>query len=396
MSQTHDDDVDIPTAPTPPSPPVTPSPPAPLRRPRIAVLWAELSGYMSAQLTALGARGVELVVFHEVSSASAPFDGEALTHGLRAHAWSGAPDEAEIEELLERFDPDALLVISWNFGAYRRIARRWRERTLRVLCMDNQWWGTAKQWGGVALSRFVVRPAYDVALVAGERQAEFARRLGFTSEQLIWGVYHGDHRRFSAVAAERGAALPPEAFLYVGRLVEEKGVDVLAAGYRRYRSGTEAPWPLLVCGTGPEAHHLTGNEGVHMLGFVQPAELPDVFAQAGCLVLPSRFEPWAVVVHEAAAAGLPIVCTWVCGASTRLVLDGYNGVVMSPGDPEALATALTRISSATAAERQAMGQGSSALALQYSPERWADNLLRRIPGLRSAAGLLPEPWATLA
>ncbi len=362
------------------------------RPPRVAVLWAELSGYMSAQLTALVAQGVEVVVFHEVSSSVAPFDGEALTHGLRAHAWSGAPNEAEVEQLIEEFEPDALLVISWNFGGYRRVARRWRERTLRVLCMDNQWWGTAKQWGGVAVARWVVQPAYDVALVAGERQADFARRLGFTSEQLIWGVYQGDYDRFSAVAADRGEALPPEAFLYVGRLVAEKGIDVLADGYRRYRKRAEAPWPLIVAGTGPEAHHLTGNEGVHMAGFVQPSDLPDVFAQAGCLVLAQPLRAVGGGDPRGRGGRPPDRCTWVCGAATRLVLDGFNGVVMSPDDAEAVAVAFERIGSATPAERRAMGEGSAALARQYSPQRWAENLVRRLPQLRSAAGLYPAPW----
>lgn len=397
MSTTDDDrleasDLVRPAPDRPDGPPPAPSGSA--RAPRVAVLWAGLSGYMSAQLSALVAKGVDVVVFHEVSSSDAPFDGEALTHGLRAHAWSDAPDEAEVEQLVEEFDPDALLVISWNFGGYRRVSRRWRDRTLRVLCMDNQWWGTAKQWGGVATARWVIQPAYDVALVAGERQADFARRLGFTDEQLIWGVYQGDYDRFATVNAERGDALPPEAFLYVGRLVEDKGIDVLAEGYRRYRKRVPTPWPLMVAGTGPEAHHLTGNDGVQMAGFVQPSDLPEVFSRAGCLVLPSRFEPWAVVVHEAAAAGLPVICTHVCGASTRLVLDGFNGVVMSPGDAEAVAVALERISSATPEERRAMGVGSAALALQYSPQRWADNLLRRLPQLRSAAGLYPAPWTT--
>jgi len=359
----------------------------------VAVLWAELSGYMSSQLLALLDRDVDLVVFHEVSSSTAPFDPEALTQGLRAHAWSGSPDEAEVEQVLDGFDPDALLVISWNYGAYRRIARRWRGRTLRVLCMDNQWWGTPKQWGGVAVSRLVIRPAYDVALVAGERQADFARRLGFTSEQLMWGVYTGDHRRFARVAEERKGALPPEAFLYVGRLVADKAVDVLAEGYRRYRRETHTPWRLVVAGTGPDDHMLAGIEGVEMLGFVQPADLPEAFTRAGCLVLPSRFEPWAVVIHEAASAALPVICTWVCGASTRLVLDGYNGVVMSPDDPEAVAIALHRISELSPVERRAMGEASASLARQYSPERWAENLLRRLPELRAAAGMTPAPWS---
>ena len=49
------------------------------------------------------------------------------------------------------------------------------------------------------------------------------------------------------------------------------------------------------------------------------------------------------MIHEATAAGLPVVCTSVCGAASRLVLDGYNGVVVSPGDAGALARALARI-----------------------------------------------------
>jgi len=34
---------------------------------------------------------------------------------------------------------------------------------------------------------------------------------------------------------------------------------------------------------------------------------------SGCFILPSRYEPWALVIHEAACAGLPIICTNVCG-----------------------------------------------------------------------------------
>jgi glycosyltransferase involved in cell wall biosynthesis len=365
-----------------------------VRPPRVAVLWAALSGYVHAQLSALSSAGAEVLVVHRSLTAEAPFDQDEVTRSIDARAWSEAPDEAELEAALDDFDPDALLVMSWNVGAYRRAARRRRGRTLRVLCMDNQWWGTAKQWAGVAASRFVLRPAYDAVFVAGERQAVFARRLGFRSEHMLWGLYVGDTPAFEKVAAERGDGLPPEAFLFVGRLAPEKGVDVLAQAYRLYRSRAEQPWPLLIAGTGSELHHLAGLEGVELLGFVQPSHLPGVMARAGCLVLPSRFEPWAVAIHEAAAAGLPVVCTWVCGASTRLVLDGYNGVVVDPDDADGLAAGLVRIGTASDAERAAMGRASSLLARQLTPERWASNLLGRIPALRSDAGLLPAPWAS--
>ncbi|HEY8527405.1 MAG TPA: glycosyltransferase family 4 protein [Acidimicrobiales bacterium] len=363
------------------------------RPPRVAVLWGGLSGYFHAQLSALRAAGAEVLVVHRSLDASAPFDLDELTLAIDARAWSEAPDETELEAALDDFDPDVLLVMSWDVGAYRRAARRRRGRTLRLLCMDNQWWGTAKQWGGVLISRFVLQPAYDAVFVAGGRQAEFARRLGFRAERTMWGLYVGDTPTFEKVAVDRGDQLPPEAFLYVGRLAPEKAIDVLAAAYQAYRRRVADPWPLIVSGTGPEVHRVAGLEGVELLGFVQPSQLPEVMARAGCLVLPSRFEPWGVVVHEAAAAGLPIICTWVCGASTRLVLDGYNGVVISPDDAAGLADGLARISTAGAVRRLAMGRASRQLAQQLTPDRWASYLLERVPDLRSAVGLEPTPWA---
>jgi glycosyltransferase involved in cell wall biosynthesis len=361
------------------------------RPPRVAVLWAGL-GYLHASLHALIDEGAELLVYHREVDADAPFDTDALTAGLPARGWREPPGVDELTRALDAFDPDAVLVCSWAIGSYRTTARRLRGRTLRIVGLSNQWLATPKQWAGVAVSPWVIRPAYDAALVPDERAAVFAGKLGFPAERLIWGMNTCDHPRFAAVAQQRRGHLPPKAFLFVGRLVPDKAIDVLAAGYTRYRSLVDDPWPLLVAGTGPDEHHLRGGSGVEMLGFVQPADLPKLFDQAGCFVLPSRFEPWAVVIHEATAAGLPVVCTRVCGASTRLVLDGHNGVVISPERPEALATALRRIHRATDDERRAMGEASERLALQYSPRRWAQNLLRRLPDLREQVGLPPAPW----
>jgi len=316
----------------------------------------------------------------------------ALTGGLDAHVWSGQPDGDRIRRELAEFQPDAVVVCSWDVGAYRDAARRLRGQTLRIVAMDNQWWGTAKQWGGVAASRWLIRPTYDAALVPGERQAVFARRLGFPSGRLIWGMNTCDHPRFAAVAEARGDALPPKRFVFAGRLVADKAVDVLAAAYARYRAEVDEPWPLLVAGTGPDERFLTEVDGVERLGFVQPDGLPDVLARAACLVLPSRFEPWGVVVHEAAAAGLAVVCSRVCGASTRLVLDGYNGAVVAADDPTGLAAGLARIHRLDDDERRAMGAASESLARQLTPQRWARNLLARIVDLRAEVGLPPRPW----
>jgi glycosyltransferase involved in cell wall biosynthesis len=363
----------------------------PGERLRIAILWQGMSGYMHAAFSKLVERGVDVRLLHRVEDEHAPYDPDAVTAGLAATAWRGAPAAELVERTLDELDPHAVIVSSWHIHAYRRAVRRRRGRTVRIVTMDNQWWATPKQILGVATSRLAIQPAYDAAFVAGERAADFARRLGFRDERIIHGLYTGDQPRFAAVATARGQALPPPAFVFVGRLVDVKGIDVLAAGYRRYREIVTDPWPLLVAGTGPRVELLAGVAGIDPLGFLQPGDLPDLLARSGCLVLPSRFEPWAVVVHEAAAAGLPVVATYVCGAVGRLVLDGYNGVVISPGDADALARGLARISQAPEAARRAMGEASRSLAAQFSPDRWADLVVARVAALRAELGLPPAP-----
>lgn len=359
---------------------------------RVVILWQRLSGYTHAGFTALRDLGVDVRIVHRGGGADAPFDERALTDGLCTTSWTGAPDAQVVETLLDEADPHAVIVSSWHITAYRRAVRRRRGQTLRVLSMDNQWWATPKQRLGVATSPLLIRPSYDAAFVASERSADFAHRLGFSDSRVIRGVYACDHERFAAVADVRGSAAPERAFVFVGRLVAEKGIDVLAEGYRRYRRMVDDPWPLLVSGAGAGAAELEGVDGVELLGFVQPADLPALLARSGCLVLPSRFEPWGVVIQEAAAAGLAVVCTWVCGASGRLVVDGYNGRVTESGDADDLARAMVRISTSTDEERQAMARASRSLADQYTPRRWATHLLDRIGELRAQLDL--DPWRT--
>jgi glycosyltransferase involved in cell wall biosynthesis len=354
---------------------------------RICVLWSRLSGYLSASLRALADAGAELLVVHEAAGADAPFDDRELTSGFRAVSWQGAPDERHLTSLLDGFAPDALVVNSWHIGAYRRASRRLRGRALRIVTVHNQWTATPKQLAARAAAPVLLHPTYDAAFVCDERQAVFAEKLGFRAERMLWGVNTCDQPRFARVAAERGDDSPPPGFLFVGRLVEDKAVDVLAAAYRRYRATVEGPWPLLVAGVGPLAALLSEIDGVELLGFVQPADLPGVYARAGCLVLPSRIEPWGVVVHEATSAGLPVVCTRACGAATRLVLDGYNGAVVRPGDELGLSRAMARISGASPEHRRSMGAASEALSRQFTPERWAQVLLSRVPDLRAELGL---------
>lgn len=346
---------------------------------RIAVLWQEITGHVAACLRALAREpGVAIFVAHHDLDATMPFGDAAAPPPYETLRCPANGDPSPLLERLERFAPTAMLVSSWHVPAYRRALRQFRGRALRILAMDNPWQGTLRQWLGVAVAPVHVRPLYDAVWLAGERQAVFARKLGFRQDEILYGVLTAD-TTLMATAAGREPDEP--AFLFIGRLVAVKGLDTLAKAYATYRGRVADPWPLRICGLGPLAEVIAPVPGVAMAGFVQPEALPDEFARSSCLVLPSRSEHWGVVIHEAAAAGRPIICSTACGASVSLVLDGFNGFVFEAGDALALANALTRMHSAGTAERRRMGEASRHLAQQYSPERWARYLLDRIAAL---------------
>jgi glycosyltransferase involved in cell wall biosynthesis len=198
------------------------------------------------------------------------------------------------------------------------------------------------------------------------------------------GLYGIDWRAFQT-AYERRASTGqwPKRFLFVGRFVQEKGIDLLLKAYAGYRTTVPEPWPLSLCGCGKLPGGV-GMEGVTDLGFVQPIHQPSVFAEHGVFVLPSRHEPWGVALVEAAAAGLPLISSEACGASVELVRPWHNGLLVPAGDSAALRGALLALHQAVD-RLPKMGENACHLAGAFCAETWAERWARLLLDVRSQA-----------
>lgn len=350
--------------------------PAAHRPLRVAVLTGPYSSTQDAQVRALRDQtGAEVEITYRRASPAAPFADHEFTSLSGALSWDDEIPAGTLRQRLDRLAPDVLFVTSWNHGVYLKMARAWRHRALRLMMMDNPWRGTTKQWAGLIASRVYIKPAIDVAFLPNDRQRVFARKLGFAEDEIWYGVNGCDQPRFEVDRA--GVPNPARSFLYVGRLVKSKGIDVMLAAYAAYRREVDFPWPLEVVGTGPLAELVDASPGVVATGFKQPSEMPQVFAAAGCFVLPSFFEPWGTVIHEAASSGLPVICTTACGAWLDLVRDGYNGFVVPPGNIAALSHAMVLITTMGDQRRSAMAEASASLSRQLTPQRWAETFDER-------------------
>ena len=349
---------------------------------RVAVLWTRLSGYLNACLKELASReGVELFVVYEAPEQHAPFSDDQYAWLTNSLMWRSSADLAPLEARLHAFDPEIVVFSGWHVPAYRHRTRELAERSWRVMVIDNCWMATLKQRMGVLISPWYILPLADAIWVPGERQAAFARRLGFEEQAILWGLLSCDQPAFETVHSARLAdGRPvPRSFLFMGRFVSEKGVDLLVKAYQSYRESSIDPWPLVCCGAGPLGYRFEGISGIHVEGFVQPDCMREQLASAGCLILPSTFEPWAVAVHEATAAGLLILASEAVGASVHLVQNNYNGYIFSSHDAKGLAARMSHVSNLSEARLDAMSRASHLLSKQFSPIRWADTLLETYP-----------------
>ena len=344
---------------------------------RVVFCWNDVSGYMAACWRALAARpGLDVHVVHpDLLRQPNPFRADAgLLAGVSNETFdAAAPNVADnLLEAVTRRRPEVVVLCGWLYRPYRRMVHARQLRFARILVgMDSPWRGSLRQrFAKVGLAKLVRR--LDSVVTAGDRSRHYARRLGVPESRIREGYYGFDYEGYSRVAERRSSIAGewPRQFLFVGRYVPAKDLSTLVAGYSEYRRSVRSPWGLTCCGWGAEDRFLKDIPGIVDAGFTPPSGLADVFSRHGAFVLPSRFEPWGVVVAEAAAAGLPVVCITACGAGSDIVRDYFNGITVAPGDPADLARAL-RWMHHHEEELPAMGQRGQALAKAFSAEAWA-------------------------
>lgn len=136
----------------------------------------------------------------------------------------------------------------------------------------------------------------------------------------------------------------PMRLLFVGRLVSQKGLDVLFRALATMK--THNDWSLTIAGEGPlkdelalAAHKLGVADRVVFRGWLERDQLPAVYKDADIFVLPSRDEGMPNAMLEAMAAGLPVIGSKVAGLN-EVVIDGETGFLVPPEDANALAHAL--------------------------------------------------------
>jgi len=344
---------------------------------KILYLYEEVMGYTIATIRALVERGAEVHILHWDHKKLTPYQFPKLPNVYMYERSNSTVDL--MKALATKIAPDITVISGWNDKGYLRVARMLRTKDMRVVTgLDSQWHGHVKQRVAALLGSIGYFSRYfSHAWVSGSCQFEYARRLGFKKNRIVYDLYSADlniyHRAYNDYHAQKRTKYPHR-FLFVGRFEPVKGLDTLLHAWELLGE-KKLNWELHLIGKGSLKSILESTSGIVVKDFMQPDKLMQEVAHSGCFILPSRNEPWGVVVHEFAAAGMPLLISDVVGAANTFLISGMNGFKFKVNDAENLAKQMARIINIGDQTLLAMSDNSYHLSQRITPESSAANLL---------------------
>lgn len=262
-------------------------------------------------------------------------------------------DTPGILDVLKKTSPDGVLINGWVTKAC--LQALWACKRLGIPCMVR---GEANDlrrrpaWKR-CLQRLLVSQ-YDACLYIGLANRDFYRARGVSEDRLFYSPYSVDHHRFQAAAEELAPVrnrlqddwgIPGDRliFLFVGKMEPKKRPQDILQALAMLRPMEREKVQVLFVGEGPlfdELQRHAQQEGLPatFAGFINQSRLPEAYAIADVLILPSDAgETWGLVVNEAMASGRPAIVSSSAGCCRDLIQENITGYQITVGDIEVLA-----------------------------------------------------------
>jgi glycosyltransferase involved in cell wall biosynthesis len=386
---------------------------------RIAVIFDRFGPYHIARLDAVGRRAT--VIGIEVAEESAEyawskvggtanFDRRTLFSGTTSRAVGRSRLGHAMAFALDRAKPDVVALPGWSdWAAFAALAWCIRNRAPAIVMSASTTLDAERLWLRESAKRRIVS-LMSAGLAGGSRAAAYLAQLGMRSDRIFIGYDVVDNKHFALGAADarRKAGetrtrlgLPPFYFLACSRFVPKKNLSTLLRAYARYCADRgSAAWKLVLVGDGElkpalqaEAYALGIADDVVFPGFAAYHALPAYYGLASAFVLASTVEQWGLVVNEAMASVLPVLVSDRCGCAPDLVENGVNGFTFDPHDVGVLASLMVRLSRDCDLEQ--MGDASARIVDKWTPNLFAENLLRAAIAARRAGPPRPSFAASL-
>jgi len=264
---------------------------------------------------------------------------------LNSSRWSGPAGglffNPSIVRVLTRSDYDVLIVSGYAHLTMQlaMLVRAFQRKPWLLFAERSGMVQSYSHALGRQLAMCMVRSAAGVIATGRLAQQSFEAQLG-PSLRLFSLPYLVKHDEFLRLPRPRKGDATVN-FMACGALIPRKGIDVLIKAFQR-AAAMRSDISLAIVGDGPERGALNAcvtddcRRRITFRGTVAFAERAKAFGESDVFIHPARHDGWGVVIHEALAAGMPVIATRETGAAHELVQDGNNGFLVDAEDEDAL------------------------------------------------------------
>ncbi len=344
---------------------------------RVLILYTELAGYVLGNINRFlnTHSGSRVMLIHYPVNPEAPFVFN-IPEGSEFLVYK-KENEENIRNRIKAFDPETVLCSGWSNAYYLDLIKHLPKGVKKVVCFDNHWKGSLKQYVLRILSPFYLLRLFRYAWVPGQPQKEYALKLGFKPSDVFTGLYPADTDLFSAIGQKKlkRSGPYPKIIISVARYIPQKDLPTLWRAFINANRKTGMQWQLKCFGLGEQFEQRIEDPYISHLGFKQPQEMESLILDAGIFVLPSIEEPWGVAVHEMALSALPLVLSNKVGAAS-MFLNKDNGFMFEAGNAEQLESVLEKMMLMSDDELRKMASASYCNGRQLLSDDWYGTLLK--------------------
>jgi glycosyltransferase involved in cell wall biosynthesis len=232
-----------------------------------------------------------------------------------------------LSEMVYEYNPEIIFISGWSNFNYLLVGHLMRKKGVKVVGLsDTPFKGNFRQWLGRITAFFIVHPVFDYFWVCGDKQKKLITYLKYPAHKIKTCLYTCDHSLFYPEKL-----MKQNKFIFIGKKNSIKGWDTLKEVYESYKKLVKDPWKLEV---------IDGGDPKTKIPYIK---IPLMLRNSDCLILPSRYEPWGMVIQEAVASGCTIIASKQCGSTEVFVKQNENGFLFNASNSNALLDCMLRM-----------------------------------------------------
>lgn len=300
----------------------------------------------------------------------------------------GGIDLPTLNQRINDWNADALLVYGWNFKAHLSALRHFSKKIPVYFRGDSTLLGNRSGWKKLLRSLFLrwIYTHIQGAFYVGAQNRRYYESARIKDSSLVFAPHAVDNKRFAdptgayETAAQEwrthlGIGVDECVTLFVGKLEPVKNPFDLLQAFANHGSGH-----LIFAGSGPlEAELRAKSKGnVHFIGFQNQSQMPIVYRLGDLVVLPSSSETWGLAINEAMACGRAVATSDQVGCAVDLIKEGENGWIFPVGNTVSLTQLLNRATTLGRSGLQTAGLASLEMIQHWSIENQATAIAKAV------------------